>query len=107
MKAKVVKKPAKRSTARTEVSTTKSATSKLGDKKAASMRYKSGKRESFYYGLSKVCTVWNNGSGRYRVYFKSGDKGEASFSFSTAKKSREAWRRATKLLVRLNGKPRA
>ena len=80
----------------------------MGDKTAASLRYKPGKREVFWYGLSRVYTAWNNGSGRYRVYQKPGDKVEAGCGgFSTEERSREAWDKVVKLLVRLNGKPRA
>ena len=108
MKARTVaKKPAKKSTAPAQVSRTASATSKMGDKSAASLRYKSGKREVFWYGVSRVYTVWKNGKGRYRVYQKPGDKVEVNCGFSTKEKSRQAWEKATKLLVRLNGKPRA
>ena len=104
---KVKKKPAKNSTTPAEVSETASATSKRGDKSAASLQYKPGQREVFCYGLSKVYTVWNNDQGRYRVYQKPGDKVEKSYGFSTKEKSREAWKKAAKLLVQLNGKPRA
>ena len=109
MKAEVLKRPAgKPMGAPTKVRKTTSATSKMGDKTAASLQYKPGKREAFWYGVSKVYTVWNNGSGRYRLYQKPGDKVEAGVgSFSTEERSREAWAKIAKLLVQLNGKPRA
>ena len=109
MKAKVAKRPAgKPMGAPAKTRKTTSATSKMGDKTAASLRYQPGKREVFWYGLSKVYTVWNNGSGRYRVYQKPGDKVEAGCGgFSKEERSREAWDKVVKLLVRLNGKPRA
>ena len=112
MKAKVAKRPAaktrKTTSAPAKTRKTTSATSKMGDKTAASLRYKPGKRDIFWYGLSKIYTVWNNGSGRYRVYQKPGDKVEAGIGgFSTDERSREAWAKVANLLVKLNGKPRA
>ena len=75
-----------------------------GDKSSASLRYKSGYRQPFWYGLSKVNTEWNNGIGRYRIYKRPGDTVESSCCFSNEDASKEAWRKATKLLVKLNGR---
>ena len=71
-----------------------------GNKSSASLRYKSGYRPPFWYGGSKLNAEWNNGIGRYRIHKRPGDPVESSCGFSNEDKSKEAWRKATKLLVK-------
>ena len=75
-----------------------------GEKNQSFLKFKMGPRLPFWYGKSKVNTVYTSPShGRWRVYKNSPrDKVESSFGFCDPVSMRDQWGQVVKLLKRCN-----